>query len=104
MRVAHQYGGPEPLWTALLGMGMLLSMVYSSAALIRHWPSGFVVSYSQTPFRILLAMPSFLPLLWLLHGLPLPLAMAGVVLSEGIKILLLEYSRRHPRATRDRRP
>lgn len=103
VRLAHQYGGLEPIWTALLGTVLLFSMVYSSAALIRHWPSGFVVSYSQTPFRILLAMPSFLPLLWILHWLPLPLAVTGVVLSEGIKILLLEYSRRHPRATPGRR-
>ena len=40
---------------------------------------------------------------WILHWLPLPLAVTGVVLSEGIKILLLEYSRRHPRATPGRR-
>ncbi len=87
------YESYVPLLVAGLGAALYVSLGFSGVLLLMGRKSGKYLSYVQIAPRLVLVIPSFFPLIWILGFLPSPLAIyVGVVLmllSESAKVVSL---------------
>ena len=91
--IAH-FGLPEYMFLSFISVLLYLSPILSGILLVFQKKAGLILSYIQTPFRLILFIPpSIFFILWPLKSIfeipPLWLGIALIIMSETLKVSTL---------------
>lgn len=89
---ATSFGIPSLIYVAFFGLLIYLSLLISGFFLIKHKRAGAIISYLQTPFRLLMIIPPSIffilwPLKYLFEKPPILAGICLILFSEVFKLI-----------------